>query len=68
MPGNDTDVKKYLANCLQGLKENYMRLNKEYTDNKMNLTQRLESAQQVGRRPQVCRFSLLLFLNYLHWT
>jgi spindle assembly abnormal protein 6 len=48
MPGNDSDVKKYLATCLQGLRENYIKLNKEYDDNKMNLSQRLENTQQVS--------------------
>jgi spindle assembly abnormal protein 6 len=48
MPGNDSDVKKYLTTCLQGLRENYIKLNKEYDDNKMNLSQRLENTQQVS--------------------
>jgi hypothetical protein len=51
MPGNDTDVKKYLANCLQTLKENYTRLCKEYAENKTSLTQRLETTQQVSLSP-----------------
>jgi spindle assembly abnormal protein 6 len=49
MPGNDTDVKKYLANCLQQIRESYAKLTKEYNDNKTNLSQKLESTQQVSK-------------------
>lgn len=45
MPGNDTDVKKYLANCLQTIRENYSKLNREYDEFKVNYTQRLEMCQ-----------------------
>lgn len=49
MPGNDSDVKKYLANCLKQLRENYTKLNREHDETKANLTQRLESTQQVSK-------------------
>jgi hypothetical protein len=47
MPGNDTDVKKYLATCLQSLREDYTKLNRLYEENRSNSAQKLEQAQQV---------------------
>ena len=47
MPGNDSDVKKYLANCLQQLRESHVRLGKEYDESKTSLHQRLESTQNA---------------------
>lgn len=47
MPGNDADVKKYLANCLSTLRDDYTRLSKIHDETKLSLSQMLESAQQV---------------------
>ncbi len=47
MPGNDTDVKKYLATCLQSLREDYTKLNRLYEENRSSSAQKLEQAQQV---------------------
>lgn len=47
MPGNDSDVKKYLATCLKTLKEEYNKLSKCSDDTRLQLNQKLESTQQV---------------------
>ncbi len=47
MPGNDSDVKKYLATCLQTTREDYTKLNRLYEDTKSCLTQKLETTQQM---------------------
>lgn len=47
MPGNDADVKKYLANCLKTIREDYSKLARLFEENKMQLNQKLESTQQV---------------------
>ncbi len=46
-PGNDSDVKKYLANCLKGLREEYTKLSRNYDETKSTLSQKLETTQQV---------------------
>lgn len=47
MPGNDSDVKKYLATCLSTIREDYAKLTTTYNETKLSLTQMLESAQQA---------------------
>ena len=47
MPGNDSDVKKYLATCWQNLKEDHNKLTRLYEDTRATLSQKLENAQQV---------------------
>jgi spindle assembly abnormal protein 6 len=46
-PGNDADVKKYLATCLKTLREDYNKLNRQLDETKLSLTQKLENTQQV---------------------
>ena len=46
-PGNDTDVKKYLANCLQTMRDDYAKLSRLYEETKSSLSQKLDSTQQV---------------------
>ena len=47
MPGNDADVKKYLATCLKQTRDDYVKLARAFDDTKHSLAQRLESAQQA---------------------
>jgi spindle assembly abnormal protein 6 len=47
-PGNDADVKKYLASCLQTMREEYSKLSRTHEETRTSLTQKLESTQQVG--------------------
>lgn len=47
MPGNDADVKKYLANCLQALREDHAKLNRIYEETKNTLNNKLDANQQV---------------------
>lgn len=47
MPGNDSDVKKYLATCLKTLKEEYHKLSKTYDETRLQLNQKLESSHQL---------------------
>ena len=46
-PGDDTDVKKYLANCLKHLRNEHTKLNCLYEETRMNLTQKLETTKQM---------------------
>lgn len=48
MPGNDSDVKKYLANCLKTIREQYSSLSKQYEQTKTQLNQELESTRMVS--------------------
>ena len=43
MPGNDADVKKYLATCLQTLRDDYIKLSRTAEESKQTLTQKLEA-------------------------
>lgn len=43
MPGNDADVKKYLATCLQTLRDDYTKLSRTAEESKQTLTQKLEA-------------------------
>jgi spindle assembly abnormal protein 6 len=43
MPGNDADVKKYLATCLQTLRDDYTKLSRTHEETKSSLTQKCES-------------------------
>lgn len=47
MPGNDADVKKYLANCLQTIREDYNKLNKVHEETKGTLSQKLDQTNQA---------------------
>lgn len=47
LPGNDSDVKKYLATCLQTTRDDYTKLNRLYEETKQSLNQKLESTQQM---------------------
>jgi hypothetical protein len=60
MPGNDSDVKKYLATCWQNLKEDHNKLTRLYDDTKATLSQKLENAQQV-----CLHFFLKIIFSYL---
>jgi len=46
MPGNDADVKKYLATCLQTLRDDYTRLTRVHEETKQSLSQKLDSSVQ----------------------
>ena len=45
-PGNDSDVKKYLATCLQTLRDDHTKLSRLYEETKLSLSQKLENTQQ----------------------
>ena len=46
LPGNDADVKTYLATCLQTLRDDYTKLSRTADDSKQKLTQKLEATQE----------------------
>ncbi|CAF0952269.1 unnamed protein product [Brachionus calyciflorus] len=47
MPGNDSDVKKYLATCLKTLKDEYNKLSKLFDETKLQLNQKMDNTQQL---------------------
>lgn len=46
-PGNDADVKKYLAECLRTLRDQHAKLSSLHTDTKSSLSAQLDSTQQA---------------------
>lgn len=47
MPGNDSDVKKYLATCLQTTRDDLTKMNRLYEETRQSLSQKLENTQQM---------------------
>jgi spindle assembly abnormal protein 6 len=55
MPGNDADVKKYLATCLQTLRDEHARLTRLHEETKQQLGQQLAaSVQALAQRSGEC--------------
>lgn len=46
--GNDSDVKAYLADCLNKLKDQHIKLSTIYEQTKNDLTAKLDNAQRVN--------------------
>ena len=46
-PGNDSDVKKYMATCWQTLKEEHSRLMRVYEETKFELSQKLHKTEEM---------------------
>ena len=53
MPGNDADVKKYLATCLQTLRDDYAKLSRTHEETKQALTQKLDATVESLNKKSV---------------